>query len=259
MPLFFRCYIFFCECKRLSKLNVNTNRRASLPHKTLLLKRLVPPLILWLFDITLCHTFASKCLAASLAHMNSFSTVALLLLELLAQACKSWQIRACWVLGGVMLWIWFDDLKFSLYFKHITPLQLLHGIFSVVINEYPNWITLFKCLRLQSHGLYVGFFCLFFFGGWKYILFVKICHCFYLFDLWKYYSLIVIMFCCTLLKLGLLLKLKLFLCCWIVMVGLLPMPDVFIAQRFWRHRARFLSASRRFVSGVLQLTALWLV
>ena len=60
--------------------------------KTTLLKRLIgcpvsnstPP----------CHKFA-----ASLARENWFSTAALLLLALLAQACMSWPIREDWVFG----------------------------------------------------------------------------------------------------------------------------------------------------------------
>ena len=56
---------------------------------------LPPPLIPWLCDITLRHTFANHCPTASLK--NWFSTAALFMLAVLGQACVSWPIRGGWV------------------------------------------------------------------------------------------------------------------------------------------------------------------
>ena len=62
----------------------------------------IPPSILWLCDITLCHHVTHLhhlCLKTGLAPYNWFSAAALSLLAVMGQACVSWPIRADWEFG----------------------------------------------------------------------------------------------------------------------------------------------------------------
>ena len=80
----------------------STPTEAPLSHRKQLLwntSSVVPPLILWLCDITLHHHvihFHNLMIVASLACKNWFNTDEMLLLGTLGQACVGWPIRGDW-------------------------------------------------------------------------------------------------------------------------------------------------------------------
>ena len=74
---FLQCFIYVLV--HVKDLESKKKISSSLPQKTMLLKRLVivPPLILWLCDITPCHTFVLFMPSVGLVCKNWFSTALL--------------------------------------------------------------------------------------------------------------------------------------------------------------------------------------
>ena len=103
-PISFSVYLFLQKILKIKKKSSkSTPTEAPLSHSkhcSWNASSVVPPLILWICDITLCHRVThlyNLCPAASLACKNWFSTAALLLSAVLAQACWSWPIREDWL------------------------------------------------------------------------------------------------------------------------------------------------------------------